>query len=129
LPCELDDYVPMEHRWGQRFNVDMPIRFTLRPASCVSIGRLVNVSLSGGFISSHQDLRWLSRIQLLFESTPRAKPGSEIAGYIARKSDAGIGIEWCELAPPAVAELVRYLNPIQDASAPADSQHSTRRRA
>jgi len=30
-----------------------------------------------------------------------------IAAYVARKTDDGLGIEWCEFAPAAVVELVK----------------------
>jgi hypothetical protein len=97
----------MEHRWGQRISVDLAVRLAARPFS-VRTGRLVNLSLSGCAVESNADLRVLSRVQLAIVVPHRfTQTTSVISGYVTRTYAGGIGLEWCEFAPRAVAELLR----------------------
>ena len=97
----------MEHRWGQRVAVDIPVRITGHPFS-VRTGRLSNLSVSGAFIKAEFQLRLLSRIQVAIEAPQRSRHAAPIiAAYVARKGKDGIGIEWCEFAPNAVKDLLR----------------------
>ena len=32
-----------------------------------------------------------------------------VPAYVARKSEDGVGVEWCEHAPKPVLELLRYI--------------------
>jgi hypothetical protein len=97
----------MEHRWGERIPVDIPIRLGA-PLFSAKRGRLTNVSLSGAFIKTKVDVRVLSRLHVVLELPRRAKQDAVVlTAYVARKSDEGIGVEWCEFAPKAVGELIR----------------------
>jgi hypothetical protein len=98
----------MEHRWGQRITIDIPIRLTLMRSALVSIGRLTNLSLSGGLITGAVELRIFSRIQIAFKLSQFPKHNVPVvAAYVTRRSEHGIGIEWLEFAPPSIAEIVR----------------------
>ncbi len=111
----------MEHRWGERVEVDIPVRLTAQPF-CVRAARLTDLSLSGAFINAGFDLRELSRIQVVIEPPLLFKYETPIiAAYVARKFKDGIGVEWCEFAPQAVIQLIRSVSP-----SPA---HSTRAEA
>ena len=71
-------------------------------------GRLRNISLSGGFIETGSDARLLSRVHVAIE-VPR-RPGKDalvVPAYVARRTADGIGVEWCDFAPRAVAELIK----------------------
>jgi hypothetical protein len=94
----------MEHRLGVRTAVQIPVRWETANRGLVSIGRLTNVSLSGGFLADF-DLRLLSLILVVLESPSQQM--ASIPAYVARRCTAGIGIEWCEWAPVAVVELLR----------------------
>jgi hypothetical protein len=97
----------MEHRWGERMAVDVPIRLGATVFSAKR-GRLVNLSLSGGFIKTNLNLRVLSRLEVVIEAPRRVKRDAVmVAAYVARKTDEGIGVEWCEFAPQVVGELIR----------------------
>jgi hypothetical protein len=99
----------MEHRWGQRVGVDIPVRITGHPFS-VRIGRLSNLSVSGAFIKADFDLRLLSRIQVAIELPHRSRHDAPIiAAYVARKNKDGIGVEWCEFAPPDVTRMLQSI--------------------
>jgi hypothetical protein len=106
----------MEHRWGTRVSLDIPMRWARINSFVVSIGRLVNLSPSGALITPHFDLHLRSRIQLLLEWPLRPKhPILPITAYVARKSSAGVGLEWCDYAPYAVMQLLRDLSAISRA--------------
>jgi hypothetical protein len=100
----------MEHRWGQRFTVDLAVRVAGKPYN-VRMGRLVDLSASGAYIQVAAGLRLLSRVQLAITSLPHrhAHPTPMIAAFVARTSRDGIGVEWCDYAPQAVVELLRYV--------------------
>ena len=97
----------MEHRWGTRIAVHIPVRVTAAYSSVVRIGRLTNLSLSGAFITGFR-LRPHSRIQVSVEyPLPLQRPVEKLAALVARVCDEGAGIVWCEFAPRAVLELLR----------------------
>jgi hypothetical protein len=97
----------MEHRWGERVGVDLPVRITGNPYS-VRAGRLANLSISGGFILTDVGCRVLSRIQVVIEASSHLRCDAfSIPGYIARKLSDGIGIEWCEFAPFEISRILQ----------------------
>jgi hypothetical protein len=109
----------MEHRWGDRLQIDIPIRMTGDRASQLHTGRLTNISLSGALITTAFAPRVLSRIQASWSSSPRpAHYFPAVAAYIVRKSEDGIAVEWCEFAPTAVAQIM--LAAASDHLGPAD---------
>jgi len=100
----------MEHRWGNRLAVDIPVRLSL-PLLSAKRGRLTNVSLSGGFITTLVDVRILCRLLVTFEDPWRSEHDTiTVAAYVARRGDNGFGVEWCDFAPAVVVELVRNTN-------------------
>jgi hypothetical protein len=103
----------MEHRWGERFVVDIAVRLGSRPYA-VRTGRLIDLSMSGGRITIGMDLRVLSRVQVALVLPARfsqATPVPVISAYVARRCrdgvGVGVGVEWCDFAPQAVVELLR----------------------
>jgi hypothetical protein len=98
----------MEHRWGQRLAVDLAIRVAARPYK-VRAARLVDLSVSGAYIEVCADLRLLSRVRIALALPDRlTHPTPMVPAYVARKGKDGVGLEWCESAPKAVLELLRY---------------------
>ena len=91
--------------------VDVPIRLVAEPFSGRS-ARLTNLSVSGGCIKSNFELRLLSRIELAIELPLRFTHAAPLLiAFATRKFKGGVGIEWCEFAPPAVSELIRSATP------------------
>jgi len=99
----------MEHRLGQRLQVNVPIRLTAPHLFLVRSGQLRNLSVSGGWIVTEADLRVLSAIQVAVDLPIRTSNESpaQISAHIARKVREGIGVEWSTLAPAAVGEFLR----------------------
>jgi hypothetical protein len=97
----------MEHRWGERVAIDIPVRLADHPFS-VRVGRLSDLSVSGARIKVDFAVRLFSRLQVIIESPQRSKHEAPvIAAYVTRKFGDGIGVEWCEFAPHAIGELLR----------------------
>jgi hypothetical protein len=97
----------MDHRWGERVFVDLPVRISTHryPAT---LGRLSDVSVSGALVKINLDARVLCRIQLALILPHRPRRNAQIIeAYVARKQAGGLGIEWCDFAPRAIGELLR----------------------
>jgi hypothetical protein len=96
----------MEHRWGERVQVDFPVRVIAHRFS-VRDGRLADLSVSGALVKASFEARVLSRIQVALDSPLWPKHESPIVeAYVARRYRHEFGIEWCEFAPRAVTELL-----------------------
>jgi hypothetical protein len=97
----------MEHRWGQRVQVDFPVRVITHRFS-VRGGRLADLSVSGALVKADFEARMLCRIQVAIDLPLWPKHDSPIVeAYVARRHKHEFGIEWCEFAPRAVSELLR----------------------
>jgi hypothetical protein len=71
---------------------------------------LANFSVTGAFIKADFGLRVLSRVRIVFASTVQPQQEAlSLAAYVARNNRHGVGVEWCELASPAVTALLRAL--------------------
>jgi hypothetical protein len=100
----------MEHRWGERVQVDFPVRVTALRRFSVREGRLEDLSVSGAWVEADLDARLLSRIQVAIILPLWSKHESPLVeAYVTRKLKSGFGIEWCEFAPPAVSNLLRTI--------------------
>ena len=99
----------MEHRWGQRLSLDLPIRITVQPFS-VRHGRLTNLSVSGAMLKLDHELRLLHRIHVALEMPHTTKcEAPTLAAYVTRTGRFGVGIEWCEFSPPVISQLLANL--------------------
>jgi hypothetical protein len=101
----------MEHRWGERIRVYIPVRLA-EAALSRPLARIVNLSLSGACIEADHALRPLSRIAVILDS-PFKPDGdtSPITAYVTRSSKNGAGVEWCEYAPLVITQLMHALHP------------------
>ena len=97
----------MEHRWGERVQVDFPIRVFAHRFS-VRDGWLADLSVSGALVKAGFEARVLSRIHVAIDLPLWPKHDSPIVeAFVARWHKHEFGIEWCEFAPRAVSELLR----------------------
>jgi hypothetical protein len=88
----------MEHRWGSRKSIDVPVRFIALPAT-IGTGRITNVSMTGAFLETRAQLRPMAMLYVemthLLQEPGRRK---RLSASVVRKTDLGVGIEWCEAA-------------------------------
>jgi hypothetical protein len=97
----------MDHRWGERIQVDFPVRLMTHPFSKRD-GRLIDLSVSGAYIQTTVPIRPRSRLEVTLLATPWARhEAAVICAYVTRRYREGVGIEWCEFAPAPVGSLLR----------------------
>jgi hypothetical protein len=99
----------LEHRWGPRVRVNMPVRVSAADLSRVD-GCVKNLSLSGAFMKVDCELRLHSLIEVRIELPPPAARAAVVEAHVSRKLNEGVGIEWCEFAPSIVKEWLRDLS-------------------
>lgn len=90
----------MEHRWGNRIIVDLPI--WLSGSSVTGPGVLRNLSSSGALIETPLPLATLAMVRVKIPRNGALRPAT-VWGFIVRKGGDGFGIEWCDAAPLPVA--------------------------
>ena len=96
----------MEHRWGERVRVDIPVR-VLAVGRDAAHCRLRNLSLSGALVMSDQDLVLPLLIDVYFERLFQLAMASVVKARVSRKITHGVGIEWCDFSPLIVKDLLR----------------------
>jgi len=96
----------MEHRWGKRSALDIPVRLRLR-SGAVDAGRIANASLSGVFVRTPARLPVFTHVLVELEvgGAQQSRPHC-IPAYVVRAAPDGVGLEWSEFAPPAIATLL-----------------------
>lgn len=94
----------MEHRWGNRVAIDLPVRIST--AGLAGTGVLRNLSASGAFLETALPLEPLSMVRVQIPRGSLRGSGSAVArGLVVRSDTTGVGIEWCEVAPVRLSEL------------------------
>ena len=106
----------MEHRWGRRIALQTPVRLIAGSGDAVP-GVTANVSISGAFVRTAHRLAPSTRLEVEVV-LPGRLPASRVrlAAHVIRGTSTGAAIEWAELAPRPVCELLRALDPAPAAS-------------
>ncbi len=97
----------MEQRWGTRVAADIGVRLISGSATQKNgAGRLVNFSVSGGFVRTSLALPLLAIVNIapLMRECAGGWP-FRLRGCVVRGMRSGLGIEWCEVL--STAELQR----------------------
>jgi hypothetical protein len=97
-------FTDLEHRWGQRFEVYIPVQVSLGVLKGID-GRLQNLSCSGGLLTADYRLRLHSLLQMHVRLPFSGH--AVIEAHVTRASHGAFGLEWCEFAPRAIKHLVR----------------------
>jgi hypothetical protein len=96
----------MEHRWGWRVSMDELARVGDERGP-ISIARLRNLSTSGAFLETAPLFPPLSFIDVQFAVERRGRRIiASVPAHVVRVTPEGIGVEWNEFNPPAVAQLL-----------------------
>jgi hypothetical protein len=95
-----------EHRWGERIRVDLPVD-VLEVGRAEVRGHLKNLSLSGALLQSSHDLHLHALIEVRIARASTSADAYVVRARVSRKPTHGVGIEWCEFAPPVVKDLLR----------------------
>lgn len=97
---------PMEHRWGERIRMDMPVRVSADEVAGIP-GCMRNLSLSGALLRIDANLRLNALIEVSVELPQPSHSPAILLAHILRKGKEDVGIEWCEFAPIVVKDLLR----------------------
>jgi hypothetical protein len=102
----------MEHRWGQRIAVSIPVRLVCRPHG-TGDGRITDISLSGARIRTDLELPRLALVEMIVESSDAVRsgcchgPDTRLAAYIVRRGMRELGVEWNPVANGEAMGLLR----------------------
>jgi hypothetical protein len=94
----------MEHRDGIRYQVEIPVYTQTQPAVVCSLGCLLNISITGGFLLTALPAELNSTISLR-PIGPEGELPHRLHGQVVWRSFAGVGIVWSK----PTAELIRTL--------------------
>ena len=101
----------MEHRWGRRVSIDAAVRIQWPlggRAAAITAGRLRDLSVSGAFLETDQRIPALARVSVKLAVAAQGRVQTYvISGFVMRRDERGIGVEWAELAPPGVGALLQ----------------------
>jgi len=94
----------MNHRCGTRYNVEIPVYARAHSGAVSSLGCLLNLSVTGGFLLTTLPAQPDSHISLRLIDG-EGDVCDRLEGQVVRRSFAGLGIVWCEPA----TEFIRTL--------------------
>ena len=96
---------PMEHRWGARVPLDLPVRLRWSDSPRIA-GRLRNASVSGGLIELHEHIPVCAAVDVEIVGGPRGRK-LDLPACVVRAGAGCIAVEWRDMAEPALVELLR----------------------
>jgi hypothetical protein len=103
----------MEHRWGERVPLSLPVRLELA-GELLAHGRLRNASISGAFVTTDSKFPVLASLEVVL-CMPAAPAGRvALPACVVRRADGGLGLEWRDMGCEAVVRMLREA----DAQAP-----------
>jgi hypothetical protein len=96
----------MQHRWGHRREVNRFVKLRMRNG-LRGFGRIRDVSIGGAWIATGLSAELLSYVQVGFTAMQKGrKTVARVEGLIVRIANQGFGVEWCQLAHPAVLAIL-----------------------
>jgi len=94
----------MEHRWGARSKLDIPVQVDCGSQARV-FGVMRNASVSGSFLCTAAQLPMLTCVSVELIS-PRCRTHVGVQAYVVRRTPEGFGLEWSEIAPAPIVEAL-----------------------
>lgn len=91
----------MEHRWGNRTTVNLPVWISGAGAS--GPGVLRDVSISGAYIEVAEPLANQALVSVtVHRRTIAGLVMDRTTACVVRRDQHGIGVEWCDLLPAEI---------------------------
>lgn len=96
-----------ERRWGQRIEVDFPVRIEIGRGRSAP-GRMRNASISGAMIECSLELPTFTqiRVEILVDAGGTPEP-LLLPARVVRAEHPRLGVEWRDLAPDAYSYLLQ----------------------
>ena len=102
---------PMEHRWGQRITLEVPVRLDVdgRP---MGRGLIRDASISGAFIETALELPSFSSlvVRLVNAGNNNTPAPDGLAGCMVRRVPGGFAVEWRDMECPQIVALLRRIS-------------------
>lgn len=117
----------MEHRWGKRSLVDIPVTLHLGSGTAVN-ARMTNVSLSGALLQTEVRVPVFSQALVELELCDPRPHTEFVPGYVVREAVDGVGLEWNEFSPSVIENLTRGGAARLAADVEPNLQHNSRLR-
>lgn len=96
----------IDHRWGQRVPVNIPVTLTAQ-SGVAAAGALANVSVSGAWIETRTAPTGVTLLRVgLPPQCQIADDGVPVMAWVVRRTDAGIAVEWSDMAPAFVHRIL-----------------------
>jgi hypothetical protein len=96
----------MEHRWGERVPLDLPVRLELA-GELLGLGRLRNASISGGCIATDSKLPVLASMEVVLQIPTVSAGRLVLPACVVRRDRDGLGVEWRDMACESVVAMLR----------------------
>jgi hypothetical protein len=107
----------VEHRWGRRIALKIPVRLGLRSGKSL-LAQMVNVSISGAFVQTPRHIRlWTQlEVEVILRHNHFGRNPERVVAHVTRQESDGVGIEWCDLAPRSVRVLLEATQAVSQAA-------------
>ena len=97
---------PMEHRWGQRVTLEIPVTLAVAGRT-LGRGVLRNASISGALIETALELPVFSNLVVSLPSHGESAPRTaDLHACLVRRAPAGFAVEWRDMACPSIVALL-----------------------
>jgi hypothetical protein len=96
----------MEHRWGARVELDIPVRLLWSNGPAVP-ARMRNASISGGLIELPESLPVYATLEVEMPGGRHCTPNMALAACVTRTGRGFIAVEWRDMGTPPLPELLR----------------------
>lgn len=96
----------MEHRWGARVPLDLPVRLELA-GELLGYGRLRNASISGALVITAAKLPVLAALDVVVTSPAAPEGRILLPACVVRRAGGAIGVEWRDMACDSLVALLR----------------------
>jgi hypothetical protein len=96
----------LEHRWGTRVRVGIPVTVEAAELPRTAAGYVKDLSLSGALMNCEYDLHLHTLVEVSIDLPPSPRTAA-VKAHVSRKCNGGVGIEWCDFAPKIIKDLLR----------------------
>jgi hypothetical protein len=99
----------MEHRWGNRVDVDLPVRVEIG-GKLVAMGSMRNASISGALITVRANLPPLATLTVTIHTSVNGRGYYlELPASVVRSEPDAFAIEWRDMACQGLLDLLHGL--------------------
>ena len=99
----------MEHRWGQRITLELPVRLEVGNRT-LARGLLRNLSVSGALIETSLELAVFTNLVITLPAACEiAGQSAGLPASVVRTAPGGFAVEWRDMACPQVVALLERL--------------------